>query len=417
MKFSVGIFISLILFVSGCGGGGSSIGGGPTQAESTLVTGVAAKGLLTINGKVDIYEVAGSTEIYRGTCDTNPADASYSKNIGSYTGVLIAKAYGSYIDESLPGNVVKSIPKESPLRAAVVISKPGDPVRLSVTPLTELAVRHALAVGDGKLIDNNVTNANQMVSGIFALDILVATPRKPDSSVLGGASPDDQCYTILLAGMARESRTTFSSLENMINTYKNDLGAFFRLENGHLISLVSSVDGFLADTTANKTGINIQNKPSNLLSIGQYPTTIVVTAKAITSLADKNANLVQFVIDLPNGYYAETKSGTPKTSGQLKDGVLQLSSGAGATPESFYNATTNTITIAILSSAGISLGELATIRLMTDPAVNPSPQDISRSLFTGATSYAFKYVYDIAGNVQETSPVNWDIQIATRVLN
>jgi len=413
MRFSTVFLLILMLLISGCGGGGSSIGGGPPPT-TTVISGVAAKGVI-LGGTVTFTKMVGSTPYDIGSTTTSATDGSYSKTIGDYTGVIIVKAYGTYNDESLPANDPnrrKTISSTQPLRAAVYVAQAGEQPKVSVTPLTEMAVRYAEARGG--LNETSVKAANQLVSEVFSINILTATPRLPKSAVLikEGVTEEDRKYTILLAGFAQESRSSYSGVNDMINKYSQEIINNARPTNTQLNSLVNTVDNFLANTAVNETGIQDR---STLLSIGKYPTTIVISASRKTLNAEGRANMVQFVVNLPVGYTVET---TPDSGGVVADGVLQISqTSAVGIKSAKYDPNNNTVNVVLLSDTGMALGELATIRLMTDPQIDPSPSSIFTSTISDTSPYASKYVHDSTGTqVVDLSNVNWEISFRVKDL-
>jgi hypothetical protein len=170
LKSLFGLFLSLVVLVMvGCGGGG---GGTPTST----VNGVASKGPI-LGGTVQFFAiqsgVVAATPLTTtpATVTTSLVDGSYTANI-SYVGpALVMVTGGTYVDEATGATV----PLTTPLRAA--LPNVTGTVTANVTPFTELAVQEAEALGG--LTAANITSANAAISSMVGFDILTTSPADP----------------------------------------------------------------------------------------------------------------------------------------------------------------------------------------------------------------------------------------------
>jgi hypothetical protein len=194
------IFGSLFLILNGCGGGGSGgVGGG--GGTGTSASGTAAFGIIK-NGTVKIYALNadGSRGSLLGTASTNSA-GSYSQSLGSYSGPIVAYAYGSYVDEATGTTV--TLTESNALRAALPAA--SGTVSLAITGLTELAVREA----GSQLTASAITTANSAVSSIFKVNVTAVNPVEATTSALGaaGVTAKQRDYTLALAAMSQLAST------------------------------------------------------------------------------------------------------------------------------------------------------------------------------------------------------------------
>lgn len=362
----------LLLLIAGCAGGGSSTG--PTGAGSapsgTTISGVASKGIIK-GGKVDIYappvsgDINGKILLKSTSTDSG---GNYSVNLGDYTGVVLVEVSGSYTDEATGGSV--SIPANAPLRAAQVIGSGGGTVSVSVTPLTELATRKALA--GTVLAAGAVQSANALISNLFQFDVLATRPVEPGVTTMNAASQDQRNYTIALAGVS-ELAASAGSVDSVLNSWYSDVAATNRLSATTVTNFQSAVTTFLADGSRNQTGVT--SLPQGITEVGNFTGTLYLntqggTTAPITSL--------QTTLTLPAGVTIKKNSaGVPLVA------VSGVASHAAAPAINYTNP--GTLVLGVISSPGFGLGQFASITYVAQPGSIPVATDfqISGSKLTG----------------------------------
>lgn len=193
--------LSTVLFA--CGGGDST----PVDT-STTIQGVAAAGIFQ-TGTVDIYAVKadGTVGDLLKSVNIVPTDnGQYTANIGTYSGAVVAYAYGTYIDESTGATI--TLPKASPLKAAVPTStiKPGL-VKLNITALTTAAATKAATYSD-----SNIATANSTLGSAFGItDITAISPVTASDLSKTTITDDQKKYTTLLALLSQYAATLSSN--------------------------------------------------------------------------------------------------------------------------------------------------------------------------------------------------------------
>ncbi|MDD2365139.1 MAG: hypothetical protein PHN84_03145 [Desulfuromonadaceae bacterium] len=195
------LFISVMsCFLFACGGDKAT----PLAADtSTTLKGVAAAGIFQ-TGTVDIHAVKAD-----GTLDPTPLNSAnivvsdngnFSVNIGTYSGAVVAIAYGTYVDEATGATI--NLPKTSPLRAALPSSSvKSGVVKLNITALTTVAVAQAGVAGPAvTFTDNSIVAANQALATAFDIaSITDVAPVSPTDLLNPAVSGDQIKYTTLLA--------------------------------------------------------------------------------------------------------------------------------------------------------------------------------------------------------------------------
>ncbi|ABQ25366.1 hypothetical protein [Geotalea uraniireducens] len=369
-----------VMSVFGCGFGGFSdssnsgtSSGDSDSANDTKVSGVVSKGLFK-NGTVRFYAVNfdGSETLLKttsiGAFGNYSARLSSQKTItsGSYNGVVLIKATGSYIDEATGAEL--TIDDSHPLRA--IIANPSGTLNASVTALTELATRKALAVQrtGNQLAATDVTNANALVSEMFKVDIIATKPVEPDLSDYGfGRASTTQAqkdYTLALAAISQMARNNAGTLASTLNVLADDIAdGAITAENA--TTLQTALITFLA-SDRNVTGVksinstNLANAGGSLkivrlgtaekLGAGNIIGGVTVTLKlppGVTLRADLSA---------PEIAEKEPLSGVVKGSGVIAAGVYVKASyiaSSGALP--------GMVTLSLAGAHGFAVGEFATI--------------------------------------------------------
>ena len=141
-------------------------GGGTTPPPPTTLTvsGAAVGGPIT--GQVCAYTLndAGAIGGTALACTaTNATTGAYSLTITGYTGNILLRAFGTYLDEATATQ--RAIAEADAIRAMVTCATAGSTCTAAVTPLTEAAIRLA-----GTLTRANIENAYRTVAQAFGLN-------------------------------------------------------------------------------------------------------------------------------------------------------------------------------------------------------------------------------------------------------
>jgi len=377
------MLLLVAMTVSACGFGGFNnqstvVESTGSSNSSTKISGVVSKGIFK-EGFVEIYAVGASAQETLLKTASIGVFGNYSATVNGikgYAGVVVIKAYGSYLDEAT--GAVLSVAKELPLRAAIV-NPPGE-VLAMVTPLTELAVRKALRSGN-TLAAADVTAANALVSQLFKVDILETEPVKPDLSGDGfgnaATAQEQKDYTLALATvsqLARDSGTLPNALEILEEAGSAEGAHAFRR------ALVS----FLA-SDKNLTGVN-DIELTNLGSVGGGRLEVKL---AVAGRLDPTVMVhgVSLTLGLPPGVTVKGDFTVPGLVGTL-EGVVEPSGVMASTSyvEARYLPASGSIAgqvrIALANAGGILLGEFVTVMCEVAPGNSPRSGDFTVSEFT-----------------------------------
>lgn len=249
------IIISLFLLAA-CGGGssGGTDGGGGIQPIATVIKGVASKGIID-SGTVNVFALNadGSKGAKLGTSSTD-ANGAYSISIGSYSGPVMIEVFGSYTDEATGTRM--TVPESAPLRAA--LANVTGAVSLSVTPLTDLAVRQA-----GTLTAQHIADANALVSDLFKVDITTTAPAAPTSGAFQSSSTTQaqKDYALALAAVSQ-----------LMQSGGTDLAATLTSLNSGISSSGMTSQGAASLTAAGSAFIN---NPKNLTGVTSVADTVL----------------------------------------------------------------------------------------------------------------------------------------------
>jgi hypothetical protein len=233
--------------LSACGGGGGS-----SPAATTTVSGIASKGPIK-DGKVKVYPLKadGTKGDQIGTTVTTNPDGTYTVNVGSYTGnVLVEVTEGTYTDEA-----TGALNVPNPGLSAAVSGVSGN-VSVAVTPLTDIAVKHA-----GSLTTDNINTGNSLISSMVGVNIVNTIP--VDVSVTGSANTATQeqiKYGMALATISRMALDGNTSVTAVITNIKTDL-ADNKLDTTGA-AMMTALNNFTIDTAHNKSGMGINDTTS-----------------------------------------------------------------------------------------------------------------------------------------------------------
>ncbi|ABQ27585.1 hypothetical protein [Geotalea uraniireducens] len=361
-----GLTFSLIVAstIWGCGGGG----GGTPAPPATVVSGVAAKGLIN-GGTVNVFAVDQSGAVGAvpiGTGSTN-ADGSYSVSVGPYSGALLVRVTGgTYKDESASSSA-SPVPLPMPLRAAVAGASGN--VSVSVTPITELAVVKA---GDTSLPPTAITSANALVTDLFMVDIIATKPVEPSATAFAAASQSQKDYTILLAGISQLARTS-GGLQAALAPLSNDINNAGNLSVASATALTDAVTAFLSGPN-NQTGVTDINQ-TNLAGIGGLSAVVKLSTVGTLSPGTLIGGL-EATFSLPTGVTlrADFSNGQPLAGVVTASGAAATGSFVAAKYVPASGAVPGTVTLALISSSGFGVGEFVTINCDVAAGVNvPTP--------------------------------------------
>lgn len=350
-RFLLLILASVVLLAQGgCGGGGGGYnggGGGGGGGTSTSTSGTAALGLIK-NGTVKVYALNadGSQGSLLATASTNGA-GQYSASLGSYSGPIIAYAYGSYTDEATGATV--TLTEANALRAALP-SASGN-VALAVTGLTEIAVRKA----GSALTSSAISSANSLISTVFKVDVTGVNPVEPTAAALGaaGVTSAQRNYTLALAAVAQLATTTqgataVEKLSSALNVLTQGIGA--SMNPATAAAYTQALHVYLQNDGA-VNGVVTDQGGSPIITVGSGTGTITLNLST-TATSLRGATLT---VNLPPGVTVHAQS-----DGTVSNGVLGLTSSTGGslvlgkfTPSGTGNST---LQVGVISGSAIPSG-------------------------------------------------------------
>ncbi len=307
---------ALILVITSCGGGGGS--SSPTPTPATIISGIASAGIIK-GGTVKIFtsysSLTGADKKQLGnTVQSSLNDGYYSVNIGYYTGpVIVEVTGGSYVDEATGTTVLGGIPSTAPLRAAM--GNVSGAVNISVTPLTELAVKQAKAL-DKKLGAASLNKANGQISDLFKVDIIATKPLDASNSINTGTS-EQKDYTLILAAISQLAKSSAQTLDTTLT------GLVGNIDNTGIMNAVAgdnvktALSNFIADGTNNKTGVS--SISDNLKIIGK------TTLRLTIALTGSGVKSVETILNLPP--HVTVPSDSTNTNAPLEGYLSQLING------------------------------------------------------------------------------------------
>lgn len=365
----------------GCGGGGGgSTGENPGTGVSTVVSGIASKGLIQ-GGTVSAFKIVNNIKGDLLATAITGANGSYTLDLGSYTGAaLLEISGGTYTDEATGASGV-TIPASAPLHA--VVSSLSGTVPVAITPLTELAFQLA----GTSLTPAAIVAANAQVSSFFKVtDIIKTLPVSPTQSALAASTQAQQDYTLVLATLSQVAATKALSVADTVTFFKNEV------KNAALsAAAVTAIQNaaatyFTPANIKNTTGIT---DPAGTKIATIVPKQVVLTlATSGTLPAGKSIKGVQFEIKLPTGFSVKTDTGGVLPAYLQTSGLAT----AGTTPYVIGNATGSNVLINFTSGAGIGVGEFATLICdLSDTASMPTVSSF-------AVSSGYKVTDTIAGS-------------------
>lgn len=365
--FRYSVLLGALFSLFACGGGG-----GTTTSQNTVINGIAQAGVFK-GATVKIYGCDATTGnqnrlITTPASITTDSNGKYQATISNYTGAVVVKVFGTYRDEASGKDI--TVPEANALQAA--LPSTSGTVNMTVTPLTDLAVRKAQDAGS---IKDNIANANQAISTLFGVDIIATSPVAPTASALQDATVTDsqKKYTIALAAIsqyvANNSSTptspTATDLENALTQLSAGMTTTggtpqvtssqvaFNLQQA-ATEIVSNPNTQAVVTAAGYAG---QNSLTNFGTAGNTTGNKVLAIK-LTTQGSFTGTIIgtQADITLPNGVTLPTDSATGAI---LADAVVASGSAVGSTAAG--KVSSGVLTVGIVNGIGFSIGEFATI--------------------------------------------------------
>jgi hypothetical protein len=379
------LIVATMLGLAGCGSSSKS----PSPVNT--VKGTAAKGII-YPGSVKVFAVDASG--MKGALLAGPVatveDGTYSATIGTYTGAVIVEASGIYNSEASGQPVI--IDPATPLHAMVaeVSNSAGSTFLAAITPLTELAWRHASVDGTAPITPTTIKEANKLVADLFKLsDILGVQPVAATIAAMGNASVEQQAYTLVLATIDKmaDSANGATAQERM-NTLLTSLAAEVAgsVASGGFSSTVSS--SFASASAA----IYPQLFPSggfdaplgNLTGVGKKSLMLTLATSGVLPVNTRIYS-IQGIIRLPVDQISGQPMATLRSaaSGETLPGVLVLAGGttgnSGLGPLANYEALQKQIRFAVTFDLtnGAGIGDFATLSVDVAPGVTLTAADFS----------------------------------------
>lgn len=375
MRLKRFLWLLATLALSGCGGGGSDVGGAaavtPPQAKTTL-TGMASKGPIQA-GTVKAFAVSfgvvdTSAPLVQGQTD---AGGNYSINIGPYKGPVVVEVTGGTFTDEVSGTAVAL---KIPLRAVFTNISTGTKT-VAVTPMTELAFRKAK--GSGPFTTDSISSANASVSSTFGLRDIVSTLPMP-----GGASDDQKKYAAacgsfsqLVNNQKNSGESLDDALPRLLTRMGDEQEHNGKLSLDSILMLNNAISNFHSNGN-NQTGGTIV--PLSLPASGRLTLSTAGTANIIAG--------IDITLNLPAGIIVDAD---PLT-GVVADGVVTISGVAAVgtrnvTVAKYTPASIGTLAnlhIIMANALGFPLGEFVTIQFdLTTGATFPAANAFSVTNF------------------------------------
>ena len=306
----------------------------PTSSDDPTVgdvlSGTASKGPIA-GGSITVYalDAEGKRGDVLGTTMT-AADGSYSLDLGNYTGpILVELTGGNYIDEASGLTIDMSV-----LRAATHFS--GNTV-VSITPLTELAVRKA-----GTLTETNIATANELLSTMIGgIDIIGTLPANTLLPPAEDTTAEELDYGLALAAISQmvNGQLPYDTIDATLTDISTDLvdnqlattGDKWSTALAQFLASVNNQTGLTIDTTTldqaledstirpigtDSSPVSITIAFSNQLSSSQDGTyytqtvAVIVTDANFNPVANREIFLKLWPVSYNHGYWARNVGGT-----------------------------------------------------------------------------------------------------------
>lgn len=206
MKKLIAFFVTGVLVLAGCGGGGATdgtTGDLPDTRPSAVVSGTAFDGLI-INGTVNIYDWSTGKKGALLASGQTDGQGLYSISISTPDKPILVEVTNGYYIEEASGVQIQLKPDQGQKLLAVTYYRSGVPVTISATFFTTIATGYAeYLVSQGMSPTNAVVNSNSEISQWAGFDIETTTPL--DAANVSNASPvltDGLRYGLVAAGIS-----------------------------------------------------------------------------------------------------------------------------------------------------------------------------------------------------------------------
>jgi hypothetical protein len=380
IKYFAGmLFLLAAAILAGCGGGG---GGGTAAPATTVISGVAAKGLFT-SGTVKIYGVNATSAAKGDLLKTTALDAlgTYNADIGSYTGPVVIEVIGTYNDEATGVPVVMAA-TDPPLRA--LIANASGNVTAMVTPLTELAAQKVGTVITASVI--NTMNGN--IATLFKLDDITKTkPVDATTAAAATATAAEKNQSLVLAAISQLVKNSGKPLGQTLTGMAADISGTTMADKS-IAGFKTALFDFISDTAKNKTGIT--DTATAAVNIGGFKIAHLKINTAGLAAAAKIGG-IDFTFNLPAGVTVAADA----TTKEVAAGIVVISgtaAAAGTTSISTATFSAPALRTVLASAQGFGAGEFVDISC-TIPAGNAA----TAASFTAAITAATLTAKDLLG--------------------
>jgi len=355
-----------LLMLYACGGGGGSSAPAPTVVKGVAQAGVFNGATVTIFG----YDASGALVQLPTTPATVLTDSTgnYQADIGSYKGAIVVKVHGTYHDEATNQDVTGADLQSAVPSASGTVSVP-------VTALTDLAVRNALATGNGSIKDN-IASANQGISALFGFDIIATTPVAPTTAALGatGVTDSQKKYTTALAALSQYTANisstpaapTASDLQSALTQISAGITITATTTQVTSPQVALSLQQSAAQIATNvntqaavtAAGTSAQSTLTSLSTVGDAAGSKILAIKVKTTGTSSTPIFgAKATITLPSGATVRTDS----TGATLSGAVVASGAAVGANTIVLAAVKLNVLTIGPDTTQDIGIGEFATI--------------------------------------------------------
>jgi hypothetical protein len=209
----------------------------------------------------------------------------------------------------------------------------------------------------GSLTPSAITAANNLVSSIFKVDIIVTTPLTPTSAALAGASQAQKDYTLALAAVSQLASTSTGAsdsakLQTALTTLSQGITSTGMASNASN-AFQGALSGFVA-SGANMTGIT-NTSTTSLINVGTSSKSYTLSLQGnFTTGAVKG---IQFDLALPAGVSINTNN----SDSAVLASSLTLSGSASSGALLVARFSNGTLTTGIITTQGLSAGAFATL--------------------------------------------------------
>jgi hypothetical protein len=347
-----------LLGLAGCGGGG---GGTPT----TVVSGIAAKGLVR-NAKAQAFSITAPNNFNLLATGTTDVNGNYSLDLGSYTGPVKVEVSGGEFKDETTGAFT---PMLFTIRAVVGSAALGGN-SVMVTGLTEIAVKKI--EGAANQFDAvSIAQANRTVASFFGVaDIIGSAPADVTVGAVG-----DTSYGLALASLMQYAKRpggvtkAFDDFSKLLNGKldPNDQANNQALADQVVADFLADKNTFLANTTQNKSGVTgvtfattaeVKLKTDGTLPAGTKINALELTLtmpQGVTIPASQDGSVDVTSVTAPikvSGVVAQALTGTQAT---LLAGGTKFTAGAAPAPNKLK------LVFILNTATGFDVGEFATV--------------------------------------------------------